>query len=61
MKNKNYKIYKIGQKIGLNEKEIENVLTNTVPASELSSKTAGPGDDIYCGGLYASISTRDFK
>ena len=61
MKNKNYKIYKIGQKIGLNEKDIEKALTNTASTSDLSSKTAGPGDDIYCGGLYASISTRDFK
>lgn len=59
---KNAKIFEIGQKIGLNKKEIENILTNTSSTIELTSQLLGSGpNEPYWASMYGSISTKDFQ
>ena len=45
MNKKNIEIFKIGQKIGLNKKDIKNILTNTSPTNRLTSQSFGLGPD----------------
>jgi hypothetical protein len=63
MDKKNDEIFKIGQNIGLNKKDIENLLTDNSPTNQLISQSfdLGPDDPPYWASLYGSISTRNFK
>ncbi|UCH72491.1 MAG: hypothetical protein JSW62_02790 [Thermoplasmatales archaeon] len=62
MNRKNNEIYKVGQKVGLNKKEIENILKNNSPANQLTSQSLEFGPDPpYWASLYGSISTRNFE
>ena len=53
----NWNLYDIGQKLGLDKKDIYNVITNRISGNEQISYTAGPID--YCGAMYGSISIND--
>jgi len=52
-------IYDLGIKLGLNKKDIKEILKNTQMQNEnLSLSLGGPG---YPGAFYGTISIRDFK
>jgi len=57
MKNIN-KTYKIGQMVGLNKKEIDEVLINIVNRKEQPSFSIG--SPCYGGMLYGIVSIKDF-
>lgn len=62
MNRKNNEIYKIGQKIGLNIIDIEEILTNNSPTIGLTSQSLGFGPEPpYWASLYGSISTQNFE
>ena len=57
----NAKIYKVGQKLGLNKEEIENILTNSSSTNELTSQMLRYGpDEPYWSSMYGSISNKVF-
>jgi hypothetical protein len=55
----NRKIYDVGQKIGLNKKDINNMLNNTQSINEQTSLAAGP--PAYPCTLYGTISIKDLQ
>ncbi len=55
----NRKIYYVGQKIGLNKKDINNILNNAQSINEQTSLATGPPD--YLCTFYGTISIKDFK
>lgn len=51
-------IYRLGIPLGLNNKDIDEILKQTMPRNEQTILSAGP--DIYCGGWYGTVSIYDF-
>jgi hypothetical protein len=62
MNRKNNEIYKIGQKIGLNKKDIENILKKNPSTNQSTFQMfgLGPDDPPYWASFYGSISIRNF-
>jgi len=56
----NTKIYDAGKKIGLNKKDINNILNETLSTNEQTSLAAGPHPPMYTSCLYGTISITDF-
>jgi hypothetical protein len=51
-------IYSLGIPLSLNNKDIDEILKQTLPRNEKTSLSSGP--DIYCGGWYGTVSIYDF-
>jgi len=55
---KYYEFYKLGNKIGLNKKDIKNVLEN--PNIKIEQPSLSIGGPDYPGTYYGTISIKDF-
>ena len=54
------KAYEVGKKIGLNEKDVDDILININASNDQSSIQVGPPDP-YIGGFYGTMSFKDFQ
>jgi hypothetical protein len=50
--------YYLGIPLGLNYKDVYEILNHSIPEDEQSSISAGPS--IYCGTWYGTVSIYDF-
>ncbi len=55
----NAKLYEHGQMMGLNKKDINNILDNIIPKNEQLSFVAGPTP--YLSSFYGTISIKDIQ
>ena len=59
MNNNKLLVHELGNVIGLNKKEMNSILNDTLLKNEQLSLTAGPPP--YNGGFYGTISIKDFQ
>ena len=57
--NKIIRVYELGYMIGLNKKDMNSILNDTLLRNEQLSLTAGPPP--YHSGFYGTISIKDFQ
>ena len=54
-----FELIKFGKKLGLNKKDIDNMLIEADPRNEQTSFSLGP--PWYCGGYYGTVSINEFQ